>query len=484
MGWPRTTAPAWPVYAGLAGVSVAAALAYVVADPQVRPVIYSLATAVPVSAFLAALVARHLTDRVPWATATVGLVLLAGAMVVWPDWITGHSFGRAEVPPATLVIATAHLMFFLGAGGALRRHARSDPGGIVDAALFGICSAGPIWAWGIAPNLAEGSTPLGQMLVLCDIMVMAGVLGCLVRIGLTARKASAPIGLFVLTCLLTLAADVVAVLTVHGSAIWTVELMMPAYLCMAAAAVHPAAPFITIPVSLGKEGTGEPPLLWTGAALCANPLIASVQALRGEMSAAGLLLPIGSLLVVPLVMLRLRQLSAQRARAERTLAHHAHHDELTGLHNRRHITAEIDQALAALRDGTLDEITVLLCDLDGFKPINDRFGHQAGDAVLKTVAARLTAGAGPADTVGRIGGDEFLILRRGTCADGFAGQVAKLLRQPIQLGGTTVEVGVSIGAAQARRGADIDRDTLIGLADTEMYAVKADHRRDAEPALR
>src|SRR3954454_5994993 len=245
MGWPRTTMPAWPVYAGLVGASVAAGAAYPFAGPHLRPVIYSLVTIVPILTFVAALRARHLTDRWPWVTATVGLVLLAVAMIVWPDWITAHQFGRAEAPPATVFIAVAHLLFFVGTGGALRRHARNDPGGIVDAAVFGICSAGPIWAWGIAPSLAPGSTPLGQMMMLSDLMVMSGVLGCLARIGVTAKKARGPIRLLLLTCVLPLAADLVAALTVHRTATWTVELMMTAFLTMAAAPLLPTAPAVT-----------------------------------------------------------------------------------------------------------------------------------------------------------------------------------------------------------------------------------------------
>jgi diguanylate cyclase (GGDEF)-like protein len=169
-------------------------------------------------------------------------------------------------------------------------------------------------------------------------------------------------------------------------------------------------------------------------------------------------------------------MSILRGRAERTLAHHANHDELTGLHNRRHVYAEIDRALAELKAGELDEVAVLLFDLDGFKPINDRYGHHAGDEVLRAVAARLSAAAEPGDVVGRLGGDEFLVLRRGRGAGNLAQQVADLLSLPIGVDGATVLVGVSAGSADARCGADVDRDALIGRADADMYAVKATHR--------
>jgi diguanylate cyclase (GGDEF)-like protein len=116
---------------------------------------------------------------------------------------------------------------------------------------------------------------------------------------------------------------------------------------------------------------------------------------------------------------------------------------------------------------------VLLCDLDGFKPINDQYGHKAGDAVLKTIAVRLADAVGGADAAGRIGGDEFLILVKGELADGTVERIAELVREPIQLDDSTVRVGVSIGVATAGRGEDLDRDAFISLADTGMYAAKA-----------
>jgi diguanylate cyclase (GGDEF)-like protein len=466
------------VHAGVLVASVAAGTAYVLSGPGLRPLIFALVTLVPIATFLTALGTGHLTDRWPWLTATAGLVLLSISMAFWSDWVPGHHLGRAEGRPADFVIAAAHLLFLCGTGGVLRKHGSNDPGGMLDAALFGVCTAGPVWAWLIAPRLTAAATPLGEMLVVADVAVLAAVMACLVRIGARASRARGPIGYLMLCCVTTLAGHVAAVLTAaHGTSTWTVVLLMLAYLTIAAAPVHPAARLVTHPDRPGRELTGEPPLAWMGAALCANPLIAAIQAVRGDPSAS-VLLPVGSMLAVPLVLLRLRQMSVLRGQAERTLAHHAHHDDLTGLHNRRHVGAEIDRALADLDRGVLDEVTVLLFDLDGFKPVNDRFGHQAGDAVLRTVAARLTSAAGPGDVVGRIGGDEFVVLRRGRGPAELPGRVADLLDRPIEVAGTAVRVGVSAGAATARPGTRTDRDTLIGRADAAMYAAKAAQRKN------
>ncbi|WP_433303134.1 diguanylate cyclase domain-containing protein [Actinoplanes sp. CA-030573] len=469
---------AWPLHAGVLAVSAMAAAAYLTAGPHPRVVIFALVTLAPVATFAGALATGRLPDRRPWLTAAVGLVLLSVSMAFWSDWVTAHHLGRAEGRPADLAIASAHLVFLAGTAGVLRKHGANDHAGLLDAALFGVCVAGPIWVWLIAPRLTPAATPLGEMLVLADLAVLAAVLGCLVRIGRRATRARGPIAYLVLTASCTLAAHLTSVATAaHGSTDATTVLLMLAYLTIAAAPLHPAASLVTNPDRPGKEATGEPPLLWMGAALCANPLIAAIQLARGD-ETANVLLPVGSMLAVPLVLLRLRQMSALRGEAERTLAHHAHHDELTGLHNRRHVVAEIDRALADLERGDLAEVTLLLLDLDGFKPVNDHYGHQAGDVVLREVASRLAAIAGAQDVVGRIGGDEFVVLRRGGGREELAGRVASEVGRPIPVGSATVRVGASAGTATAGRGEAVDRDTLIGRADAAMYAEKATHRRD------
>jgi diguanylate cyclase (GGDEF)-like protein len=475
MGWPRVTAPAWPVHVGLVVLAAISATGYGLADPELRKVIFALVTAVPIVTYLLALGARHLTDRLPWLAAVAGLGFLTVGTVLWPDWIPEHHFGSAEGSTTDLVMASAHLVFLVSASSALRRHGRTDPGGLIDAALFGLCAAGPLWEWLIGPHLGPAATDLGKALLLSDVLVLAAVLGCLIRIGVTARGARGPLGYLVLTATLTLANDVVAVLTVHGSSIWTAQIMMLAYLTLAAPALLPTAPLITEP-GPAPAGVRHPPLGWLGAALCANPLIAAVQAIRAD-GPASVVLPVSTMIVVPMVVLRLRLLSVQRAAAEQTLAHQAHHDDLTGLYNRRHIVTRIDEALTALDRGAITEVTVLLCDLDGFKPVNDRYGHQAGDVVLQTVAQRLTAAAGPHSAVGRLGGDEFVVVHCG--GERLADRITALVGEPIEVPGGTVRIGASVGAATAWPGDGGDRESLIARADAAMYAVKA---RPATPA--
>ncbi|HEV7898700.1 MAG TPA: GGDEF domain-containing protein [Planosporangium sp.] len=481
MRWPRHATPAVLVHAGFLVTAIAATVTYALADAAGRRMVYALVTAVPIITFLAALRAGRLPDRWPWRIAVGGLVLLAMSNLLWPTWITDHHLGRAEGSPADLVVATAHTVLLVGAGMALRRHVANDAAGTMDAAMIGLCCGGPLWEWVIRPNLVPGPSLPGQVMLLLDLLVLSSVAGVLIRMGMTAKKARGPLAYMVLCVLVTLLAIAAAVLTVHGTSLWTAEFMILGYLTLAAAPLHPAAPYCTIPQLSGGGAVCRPRFGWLGAALCVNPLIAAVQALT-EKGADGLLLPLGTLMIIPLVLLRFRQLSAQRDEAERTLAHHASHDELTDLYNRRHIVGEIDRALDAVRRGELDGMALLLCDLDGFKPINDRLGHQAGDIVLQIVASRLAGCVRDGDVVGRLGGDEFLILCRGEpeqAVSRLRDRIPTALETPVRLRGAMVTVGVTMGWALAGPATTHDRDTMIGVADATMYASKAQRRRSA-----
>lgn len=154
-------------------------------------------------------------------------------------------------------------------------------------------------------------------------------------------------------------------------------------------------------------------------------------------------------------------LSARRA---------AHRDVLTGLANR----AGIDKALAAQAAGDGD-YAVLLVDLDDFKPVNDTYGHSAGDVVLAQTARRLTAAADREDLVGRLGGDEFVIIAGcpiGALTAVLARQLVVDLAAPIEIsGGLRVQVSASVGWVQASRGDD--PRAVLRSADVALYRAKA-----------
>ncbi|MGM0413336.1 MAG: 7TM diverse intracellular signaling domain-containing protein [Pseudomonadota bacterium] len=158
------------------------------------------------------------------------------------------------------------------------------------------------------------------------------------------------------------------------------------------------------------------------------------------------------------------------------LEYQAGHDPLTGLVNRKLFNEHLVRAMArADRHG--QGLTLLVADLDHFKPVNDRLGHAVGDAVLVEVARRLRAGVREVDTVARLGGDEFVVLLEEAvepaAIEGVVAKLAAEVARPLVLAdGSQVRVGVSMGWASYPADAT-DAGTLFNLADRAMYRRKA-----------
>ncbi len=152
-------------------------------------------------------------------------------------------------------------------------------------------------------------------------------------------------------------------------------------------------------------------------------------------------------------------------------------DALTELLNRRGFERELKRALAYVkRYGT--SAALLFIDLDGFKPVNDRHGHAAGDAALKAVAATLTRNVRASDVVARLGGDEFVVLLwnvRGPAAVAKAAALENLIAaEPVRCGAAILHVGASAGVALIDA-LDAPAD-LVARADAAMYARKSEKR--------
>jgi diguanylate cyclase (GGDEF)-like protein len=164
---------------------------------------------------------------------------------------------------------------------------------------------------------------------------------------------------------------------------------------------------------------------------------------------------------------------SRRKLSEQELSHLASHDSLTGLPNRRLFSDRLGAALSATTGRPDLRVGVLYIDLDDFKPVNDTYGHDAGDEVLLNTAHRLRHNIRPRDTVARLGGDEFAVCAPAVTADGLtalAGRLHSALAQPHQIHGQQTYVGGSIGVHLAAVGDSLD-DT-IRHADQAMYAIK------------
>jgi diguanylate cyclase (GGDEF)-like protein len=171
-----------------------------------------------------------------------------------------------------------------------------------------------------------------------------------------------------------------------------------------------------------------------------------------------------------------RQALVQRdlIHAQKQLRHQAFYDALTGLANRTLVLDRAEQMLAsARRRGS--SLSALFVDLDGFKDVNDSLGHAAGDQLLQAVAVRLTAVVRETDTIGRFGGDEFVVLLDPDTqvnAQDVAERILATLREPFQLEDESlglIEISASVGISEVE---DATADMLLGEADRALYAAK------------
>lgn len=165
----------------------------------------------------------------------------------------------------------------------------------------------------------------------------------------------------------------------------------------------------------------------------------------------------------------------QRRQSEQEVMHLAHHDGITNLLNRRFFVECLADEIELVKSA--GELTLFAIDLDDFKLANDEFGHAAGDAVLREVAARLKQCTRSQDLVGRLGGDEFAVVVKGGAgqevAAEFASRLVAELSKPYDFEGQPIEIGASVGVAMAPRDAR-EVGALLKTADIALYEAKND----------
>ncbi|HEX7856630.1 MAG TPA: EAL domain-containing protein [Sphingobium sp.] len=163
-------------------------------------------------------------------------------------------------------------------------------------------------------------------------------------------------------------------------------------------------------------------------------------------------------------------IASLRSSQDRAL-HHAGHDPLTGLPNRRVL---LDGVRAKLDAGKA--VNLIYMDLDGFKEVNDLYGHRAGDELLQEATARIVRAAGNIALVARMGGDEFAVLHRGVEAHetaALARQIIDVFTTTFAIAGAHVQVGISLGVVTTPAHCDHDVDELMRRADVAMYSAKS-----------
>jgi diguanylate cyclase len=343
--------------------------------------------------------------------------------------------------------------------------------------FFSYYGVGQQYLWPHAPHLAQQISPLAVLVAIaggCGFVRVALAVDEISRWGGHALRGVSALAIG------SIAANLLGLIDYRAMQLMT-------------SALGPLFTGAVLPVALMRAWRGErsATILVVGWVCYTVGAISLTLLLRGQFEptvAARYLYPAAAILemAVWMVVLGMRvqtvQRSADRTRIEsETLRALAHTDALTGLPNRRGLQGHLAAALPQSQPRQL--LAVFLLDLDGFKPVNDRHGHDVGDALLVAVGKRLQAELRGSDVVARLGGDEFVVLAQGLADEAAAHRLGQKMlsafEAPFEAAGQHCKVGLTVGYALAPLDA-ASADELIKRADAAMYAGKAAGRGRVE----
>ena len=178
--------------------------------------------------------------------------------------------------------------------------------------------------------------------------------------------------------------------------------------------------------------------------------------------------------------------TAELRKAYHEIEHQAMHDSLTGLLSRRAVFSDLEQELSRTQRKS-EPLSLIMADLDHFKSVNDTYGHQAGDAVLEETARRMHECVRPYDKIGRIGGEEFMIVL-GDCSRTEGLEIAERIRRRIggqffEYDGKKISVTMSIGVTATFTNQTFEKELLISAADKALYKAKREGRNTVRTTL-
>ncbi|GIF05069.1 GGDEF domain-containing protein [Actinoplanes siamensis] len=471
------------VHAGFGVLVLVAVAAWAFGGLAVRLGVVTVVGALPAAGVAVGMRINRIVNRAAWYLMLAASVLFTVFNYLWFVQLgLGRDVG-ADGPANLILQVLAYGSIMLSALQVIRKHGEGDRGGIIDATLLGVGLITPVWEFVLRPHLLElDVTGSSQGIYLLKMLLLMGTLGALLRIARTAGTARTSLIYFFVSMGATVVSVVSSLLSTRpGSDYYSpfVDLFaMIGYLGLAAAALHPSSTEFTQPAGWRRSRLRPVRLSYLGLVLAMVPVVGSVPELFGG-TTDSMLLTLGTLLVIPLVVSRIGLLMAERTADQEALRYQAHHDELTGLVNRRRFFALLEEAV---RSGA--GVAVLYCDLDRFKAINDEYGHEAGDEVLRVFADRLRGTLRGEDIAARIGGDEFLILGTGTTAgdaDVLRRRIEDATSAPAVWQGHELSFGVTVGVAYGS-GADTSADGLMSAADADMYRHKTARRASLNPA--
>ncbi|MEU4237168.1 EAL domain-containing protein [Actinoplanes sp. NPDC026619] len=416
-----------------------------------------------------------------WYLFAAGVLTFVTADIVYE--VSGRILGYPPYPfwdDALYFIAYPMVLAgLLGASRGRRRPGRTrDLAGAIDAAVIAVGVGLVYWVFLIQPTLTDQSTPIHVRLVSVAYPTFDVLMCTVVTRMLTRRDSRSPAVLLLAAgCLANLGGDVVLTLTesfttysdgVIGSG------FLLGYVAWGGAALHPSMRQGNRPAGPATGDFHRGRLSLLAACTLLVPAVLFIQGIRQD-EINWMAVGIGAVALFLLVLARLAGFVGQVREQSVKLEDLAMRDDLTGLANRRLFEQSVTAAVAG------GEAQVCLLDLNGFKIVNDLYGHTIGDRLLIEVAGRLTTAMRGDDMVARMGGDEFAVLVAGGIAEGDAvvRRLSDALRQPISVGGHELLVAATFGVADTA-GTD-DPVEVLRRADVAMYAAKdagsRQHRR-------
>ncbi|BEL03657.1 hypothetical protein Q0Z83_018480 [Actinoplanes sichuanensis] len=405
-------------------------------------------------------------DRHPWVLAATAQALWLLGDVIEMAYFYLSSTGVPPVGPADAFWLAGYPLLAVALTMMARRRAPGQlRGAVLDGLTLTVAAGLASWQFLISPILGTGlglaESVVPPLYPIADVALLAGVL----FIALSPGGRGTPTRLLLGAVGLYLAIDIgynVLPLFLDYSVVARIgPLIMLGNALIIAASLHPARAELTRP---GRRVNVLHPsrVLFLGLAFLSAPTLSVVKSGVDHNAVIAL---VATALSTAFVLTRFTIAVREQERAQAQLAYQARHDPLTGLANRSVLTDRLE------RPGP---VAVLYLDLDGFKEVNDSYGHEAGDLVLSTVATRLSAAVRTTDLVVRLGGDEFVLL----CPDlpqteavRLAERVLEDVARPIEFQGAVLDIGASVGIAEDAP----DRDVLR-TADMAMYEAKKQGR--------
>ncbi|GAA2622204.1 GGDEF domain-containing protein [Paractinoplanes durhamensis] len=459
-----------PLLRGYAALTGAIVATYLVWPYDLRGWPFLLVTLSVLPPLVAALRRAPRGARQAWWALLAGMVSYTVGNLIWLWLVTWGGRTSGDGSFADVFMTLGGVGTLAAALVVIVQRGRGDTGGIIDSVITAVALSGLLWDTVMLPAMTAHDIPASQQIgTFLNVFMMAGSLGAMIRITAVADRRLAPVRLLTLGIAISLVGSVSGAIALDPNGLradWTNMVYLAAYAALGCAALHPAVSEVTTrgPKPVDDLSTGR--LTFLGFMLALAPLVGGGRAIIG-LPTDGVLIALSSAGLIPLVMVRIARLSAARRQAEQALHRLATSDPLTGLPNRAACVDRIDQEL---RTGDLD-LAVLFCDLDGFKPVNDRLGHAAGDDLLIAVAEHLRAGLRGSDLVSRFGGDEFVVICRGPGAvEAMSERIRALAARELVAAGEQVRIGVSVGVAHALPGDSTD--DLLTRADLAMYRAK------------